>query len=414
MVNHWEFDVLSDPVLIGSAKTRNRIVRAGTAETMADEHGRVTQDLVELYRSLSVGQVGLLITGHMFVSASGRAAPRQLGIDSDDHIEGLRLLTQSVHELDVPIFAQLSHAGSQSRIEALQPVAPSPVPNPLTGRLPTELSTEQIQEIIRQFAMAAQRAVLAGFDGIHIHGANGYLISQFCSPITNLRTDHWGGSVARRDNFALAVVEAVRELVPRSYPVTFKLGFADCLDHGVTAEESLSRARNLEQVGVDALEISCGLMKEPADSARRFVGISRWEALRDALVLPRSSAGPEAEATFRQAGLAIREIVDIPVILSGGIRSTNVMRDLIADGAADLLGLARPLIREPHLVSSIAEGSSSRATCTSCNLCLDHSGTDPLRCWRYPRRRLAAHYVSRLRRKASSKSGYFLRALLRF
>ena len=188
-------DVLFQQGTIGALKVRNRLLRAGTSESMATvDEGEVTSELIDLYRRLAANSVGAIITGHMFTHPRGRYAHGQTGIHSDEHVGGLRRLADAVHDEGAPILAQLAHAGSQSRVPGNRPVAPSPVPNPLTGAQVEEAGEKDIAEAVDAFASAARRAVRAGFDGIHIHGANGYLISEFASPVTNRRADGWGGS----------------------------------------------------------------------------------------------------------------------------------------------------------------------------------------------------------------------------
>lgn len=230
----------------------------------------------------------------------------------------------------------------------------------------------------------------AGFDGVHIHGANGYLVSEFASPVTNRREDHWGGSPERRDRFPLEILRAVRRAVPEEFPVTMKIGFVDAVPNGLTLEESVARCGVLVDAGLDAVEVSCGLMQAPTDSAATYVAVDRERAVRDWLfhrVL--SSAGPEAY--FRPWAEAVRRSVDTTIILVGGMRTTETMRAVLASGSADFVALARPLIREPDLVGQIAGGREGRVDCTSCNLCLIHEGHHSLRCWRVPRRRLLQH-----------------------
>jgi 2,4-dienoyl-CoA reductase-like NADH-dependent reductase (Old Yellow Enzyme family) len=181
--------VLMQPGRIGPLETPNRIVRAGTSETMAGPRGEVTDELVELYRRLAEGGAGLIFTGHMYCHPRGRYSRRQTGIYDDSLIPGLRRLTGAVHDAGGRILGQVAHAGSQSRVAGNDPLAPSAVPNALTGRNVDEAEPAEIDEAIEAFAAGARRAVAAGFDGVHIHGANGYLISEFGSVRANRRTD---------------------------------------------------------------------------------------------------------------------------------------------------------------------------------------------------------------------------------
>lgn len=389
-------DPLLEPLSLGRARLPNRIVRAATSESMAALDGSVTPQLVELYRQLAAGDVGLILTGHLYCDERGKYANGQTGIHDDALLPGLGRLVKAVHAEGGTIFAQVAHAGSQSRVPGVTPLAPSPVPNPLTGERVEEASPAEVDAAVAAFAAAARRAVAAGFDGVHIHGANGYLISEFASPVTNRREDGWGGSATARDAFPRAVARAVRDAVGPDLPVTMKIGIADAVPGGVQVDESVARAARLVSEGIDAIEVSCGLMAAPTDSAKQYVAVTPARALRDWL-LHRVLSPPHPQAYFRPWAQAVKRAVDVPVILVGGLRSPAVMRDVIVSGDADLVALARPFIREPDLVRRIAAGREEPFACTSCNLCLLHEGHHSLRCWRTPRRRLLEHaaYLAR-------------------
>jgi 2,4-dienoyl-CoA reductase-like NADH-dependent reductase (Old Yellow Enzyme family) len=381
-----------EPGSIGAVETRNRFVRAGTSETMAGPDGEVTDQLVVLYEELARNDVGLIFTGHLYCHPRGKYADRQAGIHDDRLVPGLRRLTDAVHRQGGRIFAQLAHAGSQSRVPAVEPLAPSPVPNELTGRVVGEATSAEIEEALDAFAAAAVRAVAAGFDGVHLHGANGYLISEFSSPITNRRADAWGD----RDQFAVEAVRRIRSAVPRHVAVTMKLGFVDAAPELPKLElpESVPRAAKLVAAGLDALEVSCNVMRRPTDSAAAYVAVDAPRAARDLLV-NRVGRRPHPEAYFLPWARALREHVDTTVVLVGGMRRLATIESLVGGGECDFVALARPFIREPGLVRVFA-GGAAQAACTSCNLCLGHEGHHSLRCWRVPRRRLAQHALYRL------------------
>jgi len=389
-------DVLFEPGSIRAVELRNRILRAGTSESMAEpESGVMTPALLDLYERLAAGGVGGIITGHLFVDSRGKYARGQSGIHDDDMLPGLKRLTERVHSHGAVIFAQLAHAGSQSRVPSNMPLAPSPVPNPLTGKPVEAASSEEIVATVEAFGEAARRAVKAGFDGVHVHGANGYLISEFGSPVTNRRDDEWGGDSDRRGAFSRAVVEEVRRSVPPGFPVTMKIGMVDAVADGLQIDESVGRAQSLVNLGLDAIEVSCGLMQAPTDSANTYVAVGPKRAAQDLLV-HRLLSAPRPEAYFRPWAQALRAKVDTTIILTGGMRTTQTMREVLESADADFIGLARPLIREPDLVSQISEGREASADCTSCNLCLVHEGHHPLQCWRIPRIRLLQHALYRV------------------
>jgi 2,4-dienoyl-CoA reductase-like NADH-dependent reductase (Old Yellow Enzyme family) len=380
------------PASIGPVALRNRLVRAATGEAMGRADGSATDQLVALYETLARNEVGLIITGHLFVERRGRYVAGQTGIDADSLVPGLRRLTDAVHRHGGKIFAELAHAGSQSRVPETTPLAPSPVPNELTGREVAGASPEEVELALEAFAQGARRAVQAGFDGVHVHGANGYLISEFMSPLTNRREDVWGD----RDAFALELVRRVRAQVPADRAVTMKLGCFDAVEEpgGLTVEESVRRAGLLVAAGLDAIEVSCNVMRLPSDSAAQYVAVDRRRALED-LLLHRLHRGAGEEAYFLPLAQALRAEVDTKVMLVGGLRRRETMERVLRDPAVDFVNLSRPFIREPDLARQLAEGRTGRVDCTSCNLCLTHEGHHSLRCWRTPRHRLLQHAVYR-------------------
>jgi 2,4-dienoyl-CoA reductase-like NADH-dependent reductase (Old Yellow Enzyme family) len=386
---------LFEPGRIGSLTIANRIVRAGTSETLADDRGGVTSELIDIYSALAVGGVGLILTGHLYCERRGQYARRQAGIYEDDLLPGLQRLTAAVHERGALVFAQLAHAGSQSRVDSVQTWAPSEVANALTGRAVAAATEAEIETAIAAFAQGASRAVAAGFDGVHIHAANGYLISEFSSPLTNRRSDEWGGSAAKRDRFAMEVVKAVRSAVPVELPVTMKLGVVDAVPGGLGLDESLDRAERLVGMGLDGLEISCNVMRAATDSAHQYIAVGPRRSVED-LLIHRVLSPAAAEAYFLPWAQAVRRRVKTVLILVGGLRRVRTMETIVSDGHADFVALARPLIREPDLVAQLRNGRTGQVACTSCNLCLEHEGLHGLRCWRTPRHRLLQHAAIRL------------------
>ena len=396
---------LFEPGSIGALEIRNRFVRPATSETMASETGDVTPELVAFYETMARNEVGLLITGHLYVHPRGQYGPLQMGVFDDSKIKGLSELAAASRRYGARFFGQVAHAGSQSRVPEVNPLAPSPVPNALTGRMVGEASEAEIEETIDAFAQGARRVAEAGFDGVHIHGANGYLISEFASPLANRRTDRWGGDARARDEFPLAVAEAVRAAVPDGFPVTMKIGFADAPEGGLAVAESVDRAKRIVDAGIDGIEVSVGVMQAPTDSANTYVAVDRKRAAQDWLV-HRLLSSPRPEAYFRPWARELRDSVDTKIILAGGMRTTETMSDVVSSGDSDFVAMARPFIREPDIVRQIAGGRSGRVDCTSCNLCLRHEGHHSLRCWRTPRWRLFQHALYRF-------SGGLRRGILR-
>ena len=387
------------PGQIGLLEIKNRFVRAATSETMATDAGEVTPALTELHQTLAANGVGLSLLGHAFVHPRGQSLPNQTGIHDDALIPGLAQLTKAVHGEGGRIFAQLAHAGNQGGMSDLAMVAPSSVANALTGSVAEPARDDEIEEAIDAFGAAAVRAMEAGFDGVHIHAANGYLISSFSSPYSNTRTDSWGGDAERRSRLLNRVYQEVRGAVGPDFPVTAKMGMEDQVHNGLQLAESVERVRVLAALGLDAVEVSVGLMASGADSCKEHVAVDRRRALVDHLYLKMFSP-PNSEAYFEPFARAIRAAVpDLTLLLVGGIRTSQTLERVLAEDSCDFVRLARPLIREPNLVAQIEAGRRGRLDCTSCNLCLENEGAYRLQCWRTPRVRLVHAAAAHIRRR---------------
>ena len=384
------------PGRIGKVEVRNRLVRAATSETMCTVEGEVTNDLIKLYDDLAKGGAGLLITGHIYVEPRGQCSDRQIGIYSDALLPGLRRLTDTVHHSGGRIFAELSHAGSQSGMPDIEPVAPSEARNDIFGTRARALTAEEIDQLVGTFAEAARRAVAAGFDGIHIHGGNGYLISQFSSPYTNRRTDEWGGDAKKRDRFFVAVYNAIREAVGPDIPITARFGVADSIANGLQEDEGMARAVLLHKLGIDALEPSYGIMETYLSNIRPYVALTFWRAVQD-WVLPWLWRKPAPEAYYRTFATAMKKVIDVPIILVGGMRTPQKMAQVLNSGDADFLCMARPFVREPDLPQKLRNGRLGIVECVSCNICLEHDGYDALKCWRKDVRDLVRHALWKIR-----------------
>jgi 2,4-dienoyl-CoA reductase-like NADH-dependent reductase (Old Yellow Enzyme family) len=382
------------PGRIGSVELRNRIVRAATSETSCAPEGEIADGLISLYADLAKGGAGLLITGHCYVETRGQCSPRQIGFHSDRLIPGLTRLTDTVHRHGGIIFAELSHAGSQSVMPDISPIAPSASANEIFGREASEMTASDIDGVIAAFADAGRRAVWSGFDGIHLHGGNGYLISQFSSPSANRRKDQWGRDAAGRDRFFLAVYRAVRDAVGSAFPVSARVGIADSIEGGLREQEGIARASLLARHGLDAVEASYGVMDTYLSNIRPYVGLGLRRAMQD-WVLPRLWCKPAEQAYYRPFARALKRTTDIPVILVGGLRSTDVMDDVLVSGDADFLAFARPFVREPDFPNQLQAGRRGALDCVSCNVCLAHDGFDPLKCWRKSARDLGYHAYCR-------------------
>lgn len=344
--------VLFTPGRIGSLTLPNRLVRSATAERMADADGHPRPQLSALYEELAQGGVGLIISGHMYVHPSGKAHPEMTGIYSDELIPGLAELADAVHRQSGRVAVQINHGGMQcSRDTVAETIAPSAVDAPFLEQPAREMTPDEIALLIQAYGQAARRVQEAGFDGVQIHGAHGYLISQFLSPFVNRRTDEWGGSGEGRMRFLRAVCQAVREQVGPDYPVFIKLGMMDGVEGGLTSEEGARVVAALEEMGLDGVEISGG------------IGGGRNLNTRTAI---RSGAD---EAYFRPLARQARPVTGLPILLVGGLRSRRVMEEVLAAGDADFVSLCRPLICEPDLPNRLRLGLQDRSCCISANRC---------------------------------------------
>ena len=381
---------LFQPGTIGNLEIRNRFVRSATGESLADENGFILDGFRDLHVTLARFGVGLLITGHIYVHRRGMHTTGMTGLDRDDHVGPLKRLTEAVHAEGARIFAELSHTGEKNMVAGVEPLAPSATQNPRTNKVAKAATEEEIREVIDCFHNAARRAKEAGFDGIHIHGAHGYLISQFLSPYTNRREDRWGGALENRQRFPLEVYQAVRGAVGDGYPVTIKLGIRDFPTGGFTLDEGVATAERLEAVGIDAIEVSSGVNDKGWAGAWPYAGLSRKRALED-MVLHRVFAKPVPEGHFLEETRRVRERVRCPVLAVGGLRTVETMESVIRQGTADFVSLSRPFVREPDLVRKIEQGKRGAVECVSCNICSDHAGVHGLKCWRKTYKDLLLH-----------------------
>ena len=339
---------LFEPYRIGSLELKNRFVRSATRDAMADDSGAATDDSVALYRKLGQGGVGLIITGHAFVSAHGQAVPGQCGVHNDDMIPGLRRTAQAAHSGDAKIALQTSHSGINSdsfREKGMESLAVSKMQDrPQPHR---ELTGEEIESIIADFASATLRAREAGFDAVQLHGAHGYLICQFQSPLFNFRNDQWGGSAENRRRFNLEVLRRVRQAVGRDFPIMSKFGVQDETEGGLSFSEGLETARKMVDEGIDAIEISAGI-SSPAQIAGK---------------------GYPEQAYFRERTAAVKRALSVSIMMVGGIRNLELANDILDSGDADLISMCRPFIREPDLVARWQRGEVEPAKCISCSKC---------------------------------------------
>ncbi|QWR76773.1 oxidoreductase [Candidatus Magnetomonas plexicatena] len=335
---------------------RNRMVRSACYEKMADDDGFVTDRIFKLYKDLAVGGVGLIISGNTLVHRTGFTVDKILCAYDDKYIAGLSEIASVVHKEGGKIALQLTHGGRQSVPELLdskENIAPSAVYEPFMRAMPREMTEGEIWEIIGAFALAAKRAQKAGFDGVQIHGAHGYLVSQFLSGYTNRRDDAWGGDEERRFTFVGEMLKAIRKEVGDAYPVFIKMNYDDYMQGGVTLPEALRTAKRLQSASIDAIEVSTSMYESKVKTARpKILEVTD-------------------EAYNRIAGMEFKKAVTVPIMVVGGVRSKSVAENILKEGYADLISFGRPLIRQPNLPALFEKGTE-RAACISCNGCMNY------------------------------------------
>jgi 2,4-dienoyl-CoA reductase-like NADH-dependent reductase (Old Yellow Enzyme family)/thioredoxin reductase len=348
-----QFTKLLEEGKIGKMAVRNRTVMAPIANRLNDESGAVTQRFIDFYVERAKGGTGLIIVENTCVDwPLGKAGDFPVRLDSDRFIHGFNDLAEAVHPYGAKLATQLQHAGRQTEMgatEGLQPVTSS-VLTFYRGSVAREMTIPEIKETVDKFADAARRTKQAGFDAVEIHGAHGYLPTQFMSPYMNTRTDMYGGSFENRMRFPLEIVARVREEVGPDFPIIYRFSADEHVAGGVELEEGKRIARALEEGGVDAIDVSAG------SQASRY-----W--IFPTMAMPRGCNVPLA------AG--IKEVVDIPVIIVGRINDPVLAEEILQDGKADFVALGRPLLADPYFVAKASRGEvEDIRPCIACNECI--------------------------------------------
>ena len=354
-------NILFQPISIGSMVVKNRFVRSATQDWLGNPDGSISEMELELYRALAENHVGLIMTAHSFVQYPlGQASIRQNAIYDDRFIAGYRKLANTVHSYGAKLVLQISHAGRQTTSDltgGVTPMAPSPVVDESTGITPRPMTEDDIWQLIDAFVAAMVRAKAAGCDGVQLHIAHGYCLSQFISPYGNRRTDSWGGSLENRTRILREIILRAKNKLGASYPILVKLNSTDGFDTSsyLSLSDVIHIAKILADLGVAAIEVSGGMRETKGVMSRPGI------------------LTPDQEAYFAPAAKAIKSAVDIPVILVGGLRSRKVMESLVAGGIADMVALSRPFIKEPDLVMRLHTGQE-KSSCISCNACFKPQG----------------------------------------
>jgi len=350
---------LCEKTSINNIQLKNRFVRAATWENMADPEGRLTQRLWSVYEELAAGQVGLIITSFANILEEEQPSPGMLGIHSDLLIADYQRMTDMVHSYGSSIVLQLVYGGSQTLYRPEQRViwGPSPIAETGTGVVPKGMNKEEIKILVNAFGDGAYRAQQAGFDGVEIHAAHGYLLGQWLSPLHNQRQDEYGGSIQNRSRLLVEIYKEIRRRVGPKYGVLIKINCQDFVPGGTEFADILYVCKELASHGIDAIEVSGGIL-----AAKELCGFR-----------PNINC-PEKEAYFEPYAARIAEETGIPVILTGGLRTTQVMERILQQTAIQYFGMARPLLADPGLIKRWQNGDLMPSKCLYCNKCRGPQG----------------------------------------
>ena len=327
-----------ETVMLKNISFKNSIVRSATFSRIGNQDGSISDSEMIMYKELARNNIGLIITGHCYVSSTGRMSYNQTSISDDSYIPRLKELVTMVKQFDCKIVAQISHAGAQTSVVD-EPIAPSNI-EMIQGHHARKLSLLEIEQIKQDFIHAAFRAKESGFDGVQVHVAHNYLLCQFVTPAFNHRTDSYGGSQKGRFRIVKEIIEGIKEKCGREYPVFVKINSNVESDEVQYFNDLVAMLKEFKILGVEAVEVS------GYNFFRK--GINEHNYYLD---------------TVR----ALREQVDIPVIVVGGVRNFNDMDEMLNAGI-NMISLSRPLICEPDLITKLMEGQKE-SKCLSCNKC---------------------------------------------
>lgn len=351
-----------EPLSLKKFNTVNRVVRSATCEYMAEEDGTPKKELIELYEKLVRGKIGIIISGYSYVMPNGKSNPGQSGIYADHLIPAWKEITKAVTGSQSLFIMQIVHGGRQVRRKTHPgPIwAPSAVPDTAYKTEPEEMTPAQIEEVRDSFIQAAVRAEKAGFHGIQLHVAHGYLLSQFLSPYTNRRNDAYGGDQAGRTRIVIDIIRGIKKKVPGRFIISAKVNGADFVPGGLTINQAAASAILMKQAGLDFIEVSGAMAESKGGVVRKDIN------------------NIDDEGYFLSHAAAIRRETGLPTAAVGGFRSLSLMEKALSSGAADMISLSRPFIREADLLIKFEKKETDRSSCISCNRCFNPKG---IRCW---------------------------------
>lgn len=340
---------------IGKLELKNRVVMPSMGTMLASADGEISDHHIAYFEERAKGGVGLIITEVTSVEYTlGKAGSCHPRVDDNKFIPGLQRLADTLHKYDTKVFMQLHHAGRAGNsmlTGGKQIVAPSAVACKVIGETPRELTIEEIKDLVQRFVMGALRCKMAGIDGVELHGAHGYLIDQFLSPYSNKRTDEYGGSFENRMRFAKEIIEGIKTVCGKDYPVTIRLSIDEFVEGGIDLEEGIKIAKYMESMGVDAIHASCGIYETMPTVMEPMTFSQGWRVYL-------------AEA--------VKKAVSIPVIAVGVIREPEFAEAILESKKADFVAVGRGQIADPQWVTKAKEGRESEIRkCISCLYCVD-------------------------------------------
>lgn len=347
-----------EPVSLGKIRVKNRFIRSATCEYLADNDGRPGEGFKELYEKLAKGKIGIIITGYSYVMINGKSNPAQSGIYSNDLIASWKEVTKVVRGYDSIFLMQIVHGGRQVRKKNNPgPIwAPSAVPDSAFKTEPLEMTETQIKEVIDAFIKAAGRAEESGFNGIQLHVAHGYLLSQFISPYTNRRTDNYGGNQEKRTRIVIEIIKGIKEIVDEEFIISAKINGEDSIEGGLKLKQAIESVKLLKEAGLDFIEISGGMAESKLGTVRKDI------------------ENVDQEGYFRDHSKEIRKEVGIPTASVGGYRTLEFIEQTLRSSDADFVSLCRPFIREPDLLLKFEKNEIDKVACISCNRCFNPRG----------------------------------------
>ena len=345
-----------ESINLGGLTLKNRVIRSATLEGVGDENGELTPEYLRVYENLACGGAGALITGMISIDENSSVFPRMIKAYREGFISDFSELTRIVHQNDCKIIVQLSHCGVKATPDnGNNPVGPSDAMTRNPNKPAIGMSKENIQNVVGKFSEAALCCKDAGADAVQIHSAHGYLLSQFLSPYYNKRRDEYGGSIENRARIVFEVYRDIRSAVGNDYPIFIKINSEDNVEGGLTRQDSLWVCSELEKLGINGIEVSCGLAISAESSSSQKI------------------ENENDEGIFGDNALMFAEKLKVPIISVGGYRTPELIEMWLNKGNIQAISMCRPLVSEPDLPNRWKAGDLQKARCVSCNKCFDSS-----------------------------------------